>query len=444
MAGPLDGLVTVTIIATNAAPQLPNFGTPALVAYHTHNTDFVRTYTNLSGMVTDSFATTEPAYLWASTILSQTPSVPSFKIIRGSTAAAQTQTFKVVDTSTGDSVGFSMQGVNGVVADIHRTNPGGETAIQIATAIAALAAANGTTMASGGTDTVTNTTTVAGKVAYVSLVKGGNYTDTTAASTPATDLNNALTVDTSFYGVTSEHMDATNILAMAVWAEANKRMNIYTTADTAAKGAGTGIGNTLKAAGYTYSFGQWGGMPAQYGAAALESQRFTAKPGTDTWAYKQLAGVTADALTPTEITNLNGNNLNYYLANVAGVNITLNGIDASGLYADLRRGIDALAAQIQIQVYLLLLSLPKVPYDPIGIAMVGAEVQSALQQFTATPNAPAALLRGDPGFAPIVILPDIKVIPAIDRATRVLKNVLFVAYAQNAVQTVQINGVVNI
>lgn len=442
MAGVLDGLITVTIITANAAPQLPNFGTPALVAYHTKNTDFIRTYTNLAGMVTDGFATTDPAYLWAQTIFSQTPSVPSLKIVRGTTAAAQTATFLVTDTAVGDTIGFTVIGVNGVVKVVNATSTG--VVINDATTLAGLAAANGTTMANGGTATVTITTTVAGKIVFYSAIKGGTFTDTTAASTPATDLNNALTVDTQFFGVTSEHMDSTNILAMAVWAEANKRMHCYTTTDTAALGAGTGIGNTLKTAGYTYSYGQWSGTQGQYGAAATESQRFTSKPGTDTWAYKQLAGVTADAVTPTQITNANGNNLNYYVANVAGVNITLTGIQASGMYADIRRGIDALAAQIQIQVYQLLLNQPKVPYDPTGIAMVGAEIASAMQQFTASPNAPAALLRNDVGFQPQVIPPLIANVPSIDRANRVLKNMNFTAYAQAAIQTIQINGTVNI
>ena len=441
--GPIDSIVTVSITATSATPQTPNFGVPAILAYHTHNADYIRSYSTLSGMVSDSFTTTEPAYIMATALLSQTPTVPLFKVIRGSTAAAQTCTFKVTDIALGDSVGFDCVGVNGSITHVKRTNPGSETAIQIATAFALLTAPNGTTMSAGGTDTVTVTTTVAGKVVYMYGFLGGQFTDTTASASPATDLNNALTVDTNFYGVAGEHQDATNIQAISVWAEAQKRMHCYTTADYANLGASTGIGATLKAASYSYSFGQYTGTPIGYPGLGIMGQRFTATPGTDTWAYKQIAGATVDNLSATQMTNLDGNNLNYYIT-VSNVNITKTGINASGIYADLRRGIDALAAQIQVQVYTLLVTLPKLPYDPAGLGMVATEIKSALQQFTASPSQPAALLRNDTGYQPTVSVPAMSTVTTADRGARILRNVQFTAYAQNAVQTVFISGTVNI
>jgi Protein of unknown function (DUF3383) len=439
--GPIDQIVTVTILTTGSTPTLPNFGTPAILCYHTHNTDFIRTYTSLTGLTSDGFLTTEPAYYMAQQILAQSPTVPSFKVIRGSVSVVQTETFQVTDTTTGDSVGLQVVGVNGTTTNLYVTVTVGQTATQIATAIAALAAPNGVTLSSA-TDTVTLTSSVTGKHFYAQAAKGGNFLETTPSASPATDLTNALTVDTAWYGITGEWQSSANITAIAAWAESNKRFHTYSTADTNALGASTGIGNTLKTSGYTYSFGQWGGTQIQYGALALEAQRFTSFPGTDTWAFKTLAGVTVDNLTATQITNAQGNNLNYYIA-VAGVNITQVGINASGLYADLRRGIDALGAQIQTQVFGLLTSVPKEPYDPFGIAAVGGEVASAMQQFTASPNAPIALLRNDPGFQPTVILPSIANIPTIDRSARILRNVNFNAFAQNAIQTVQINGIVN-
>ena len=445
MASLLDGLVTVNVTTAGATPQLANSNTPAFLAYHTLWGDFIRTFTSPSDWtaVSNGGLVTDPAYLWLTSVFGQTPAPASAKIIRGSTSVTQTVTFLVTDITNGDSVGLSFQGVNGVVKDLHVTVSGSPTAIAIAGQIVALGAPNGFTIANGGTATVTIAATAAGKIGYPSLIKGGTYTDNTPSATVATDLNNAVNVDPSFYGITGEHQDATNITAVSTWALSNKRLHCYTTADTANLGVATGIGATLKLAGSTYDFGMYSGTPASYGASALEAQRFTATPGSDTWAYKQLAGVTADTLTPTQIVNLNGNNLNYYLANVAGVNITLTGIDASGMYADIRRGIDALISQIQINVYTLLVTLPKVPFDPGGIALVGNAVSTALQQYTASNNTPAALLRGDTGFVPQVFLPNISATTTSDRAQRILRNVTFTAYAQSAVQTVQINGTVN-
>ena len=442
--GILDTLVPVTITASGATPQVANFGTPAIICYHTKNTDYIRTYTDVQGLVDDGFAVTDPAYIMASVIFSQEPSPSSLKLIRGTSAVTQSCAFVVTNTTVGDQIGYQVVGTDGVVVDMYVTGTGNTT--NDATAIAALPDPTGVTTTSS-TATVTSATNTAGKIVYYQGVKGGTFIDNTPTASPATDLNNALGIDTDWYTITSEHQDRNNIAAVASWAETNKKFHAYSTMDSNAKTAGTGIGATMKAAAYSYTFGMWGGTSIQYGALALAAQRLTADPGTDTWAYKTLAGVTADSLTATEITALgtetaNGNRLNYYIT-VAGVNVTRFGICASGMYADLRRGIDALAARIQINEFQLLASSPKIPFDPGGIAILAGGVRSGLAQFTATPVQQAALLRSDPGYAPQVFPPAIADTNATDRGNRYLNSIRFTAYAQNAVQIVAISGAVN-
>jgi hypothetical protein len=449
--GPLDSLVSVTITASGATPQIANFGTPAILCYHTKNTDYIRTYTSLAGLVTDGFATTSPTYYMATAILSQTPSPSEFKVIRGSSAVSQSCTFTVNDagggtTITGDTYGYQCVGTDGVVVDMYYTPSVAKTPTEVATAIAALTDPTGVATTSA-LAVVTSANSAAGTIVYYQNVKGGVFIDNTPTASPATDLNNALTVDTDWYTISGEHQDGTNILAVSVWAEANKRINAYSTCDTNAKTASSGIGNTLKAAAYAYSYGQWGGTSIQYGGLASMAEQLTLDPGTYTAAYKTLAGVSADALTATQITALgketaNGNRLNYYIE-IANVNVTRFGINASGMYADIRRGIDALAASIQIAVYQLLVATPKPPLDPAGIAIIGNAVRGVLSRYTATPVQPAALLRGDPGYAPVVILPAIGDISTTDRGNRYLSGIRFTAYAQNAVQLVAISGAVN-
>ncbi len=451
MPGPLDTIIPVTITASGATPQIANFGTPAVLCYHTHNADYIREYASLTELTDDGFTTTSPAYYMGTAILSQTPSPTSFKVIRGSAAVTQSVSFVVNDaggatTVTGDEYGYQCVGIDGTVTDMYYTPAVAKTPTEVATAIAALSDPNGVTTTSG-TNVVTSATNTAGKIAYYQGVKGGVFLDNTPTATPATDLNNALSVDTDWYGITGEHQDATNITAIAVWAESNKKFHGYCTMDTVAKTAGSGIGHTLKAAAYAYSYGQWGGTSIQYGGLASLAQQFTFAPGTYTAAYKTLAGVTVDALTSTEIAALgietaNGNRLNYYIA-MANVNVTRFGIMASGMYADIRRGIDALGARIQINEFQLLVTSPKLPFDPGGIAIMGGGVRSALTQFSATPVQPAALLRSDPGFAPQVFLPAIADTNSTDRGNRYLNGIRFTAYAQNAVQIVAISGAVN-
>ncbi len=440
MAGQIDQIVSVTITANAATPQKPNFGTPAILTYHTHFTDRIRTYTSLAGMVTDGCTTSEPAYRLATTIFEQNPAPIKLKWIRGTTSVVQTFTFVVTDNTNGDVVGLSITSPAGVTPSMYVT-VASQTTPQIATALALLVPSGVT--ASPSSSTVTFTVTATGAIWYPSLINGGTYADTTPTASPADDLTAAIGVDSDWYGISGEHQDETNITAIATWAETNKKFHAYTSADSADTGSGTGVGHSMKVAGNTYTFGQYSKTPITYGGTGIMASSFVYDPGTATMAFKQIAGTAVDTLTDTQIANLTADNMNYYVS-TANVNVTMNGVMASGMYGDLRRGIDALAAQIQIQVFALLVNTPKVAYDPAGISMVGAEVQSALNQFIPTPFSPAALLRNDPGFQPVVSLPLIANTTAVDRAARILRNVNFVAYAQNAVQTVRIVGTINV
>ena len=68
--GNIDQIVNVQITAQSNAPSRESFGVPAILAYHTHNTDLIRTYNDLAGMVSDGFSSNEPAYLMATAIVS--------------------------------------------------------------------------------------------------------------------------------------------------------------------------------------------------------------------------------------------------------------------------------------------------------------------------------------------------------------------------------------
>jgi hypothetical protein len=394
-------------------------------------------------MVADSFTTTEPAYYMAQAIFAQTPSPASIKVIRGSTAITFTGDFTVTDLNVGDTIGFDMIGANGVKTSVTTLATG--VANTDAATLAALTAPNGMALTNPGAPSAIVRVTASGTrtIGYIQNIRGGTWQDKTPTATYSTDITNALTIDTNWYGLAGAYLDATNIAALASIAETNKKLHCATTADTANLSASSGISNTLKGSSYAYTNTWMTGTPIGYPGCALMGQRFTATPGSDTWAYKQLANVAVDSWTATQLANLNGNNCNYYVGPVAGANITLTGIEASGLYADLRRGIDALGAQIQTNVFTLLTTLPKLPYDANGYAMIGGAIAQALQSFSASPSNPNALLRTDPGFMWFVTLPATTAAATSDRSQRILKGVQFTAWAQNAVQTVQITGVVN-
>ena len=98
--GILDTLVPVTITASGATPQVANYGTPAIICYHTLNSDYIRTYTDVEGYLDEpGAAATDPAYYMLSTIFSQEPSPSSAKLIRGTSAVTQSCAFVVTNTT---------------------------------------------------------------------------------------------------------------------------------------------------------------------------------------------------------------------------------------------------------------------------------------------------------------------------------------------------------
>lgn len=446
----IDLILQVNISANSATPSIPGTDTIALVGYHTHNTDRIRTYFDPADMLTDGFSSTEALYLMAASLAQQNPRPAKFKVIRGTTSVAQRMTFKVTDTNVGDAVGFNIVNASGVVTPVFHTVTGGQTAAQIATALQGTSVTGATLTIDGGDNTqVDIAVTAAGVMWGWYGAFGGNITDTTASASPQNDLAAAALVDPDFYGVAGEWFDANNIAAIAAWTEANARLHVYTTGDSANLVASTGVFSTLKASAYNRSVGLFSGSPKGngstfgYSGIAWMSQRFTDDPGSDTWAYKTLAGPIVDALNATQIqaaTPLLGataNNGNVYVP-FGGLNATLEGVCASGLYADIQRGIDALSRDIQSRLYILLKTAKKIPYTRKGIGMVQGEIEAALAAFVTT-----GFLSNDVGFAPQVSVPDVSTVAPADKANRILRSVKFTCTAQGAIQAVIVSGTIN-
>src|SRR5438034_9725212 len=96
--------------------------------------------------------------------------------------------------------------------------------------------------------------------------------------------------------------------------------------------------------------------------------RFTADPGTDTWAFKTAKGAAPDDnLTENDLDALESNNLNYYTTTSGGAFLT-DGRAASGVYLDETRGLDALSADMAAEVLGLLKKRKKVPFTRRGIS----------------------------------------------------------------------------
>lgn len=106
----LDNIVSVLITANTVSPSQKGFGTPLIAAYHTHYSDRVRAYSSPLDMIADGFTTTEPAYLAASAIAAQNPTVQEFKVGRRALPFTASITLQVLDATIGDTVAVTVNG----------------------------------------------------------------------------------------------------------------------------------------------------------------------------------------------------------------------------------------------------------------------------------------------------------------------------------------------
>lgn len=442
----IDLIVSVNIRATQGTPTLPGVTIPALAGYHNHYAELIKTYSSTDDMLTDGFVSTEPLYKMAEALTKQSPRPSLFKVIRCTGQPVQVHRFKVnASPPTGASVGLTLTNASGVAVPIYHTATVGQTAAQVATAIAAIVVSGATLVVDGVDNTQVNITiSAAGAIWYPSDVRRGLYTDATPAANADDDLTAAALVDPDFYGVAGAWLSSANIVEIASWTDTNKRLHCYTTRDNDALVLGSGVFKTLKDTSSNRNYGQWNGTPIQYGGLAQMSNRFTVTPGSSPWAFNTLIGVSVDALTPTQVaagTSLDGavsNNGNIYVP-VGDQGGVLNGILASGMFVDIQHGIDAMSRDLQIAVFGTLKAASdagsKVPFTRKGLSQLASGVRAVLQRYVTS-----GFLSDEEGFQFQVSVPDLATISAADKAARILRNLNFTAVAQGAVQTVKING----
>lgn len=245
--------------------------------------------------------------------------------------------------------------------------------------------------------------------------------------------------DNSWYGLVVDQAFEDDVADIAAWVEANKKLGFYWTTDADVPDATktTDIASTLKGQSYDRAVVIWHPTPAtgaDYPDAAWMGEGFPFDPGSSTWAYKTLKGVSPDNVSGKE-TTLQNKNCNYY-SEVGGVNITQEGKVASGEWIDIIIGTDWIEARLRESVYGAFVNNRKVPYDDNGIGMIKGLVKGVLCE------------AGNMGILQIdsieVTAPKYAEIPQADRIARKLPAVKFRALYQGAIQRVAIEGSISV
>lgn len=256
-------------------------------------------------------------------------------------------------------------------------------------------------------------------------------------ATVAASLASIQAEDNSWYGLVVDQEMIDKAEDIAAWVEANKRLAFYWTTDENVPDAtkNSDIASVLKGKSYDRAVTIWHPTAgADYPDAAWMGEGFPYDPGSSTWAYKTLKGITPDNVSGKE-TTLQNKNCNYY-SEVGGVNITQEGKVASGEWIDIIIGTDWIEARLRESVYSAFVNNRKIPYDDTGIAVIEGLVKGVLNE-----AASKGILQLD---SIVVSVPRYADIPQADKIARKLPDVKFTALYQGAIHRTTINGTISI
>lgn len=256
----------------------------------------------------------------------------------------------------------------------------------------------------------------------------------------ATDLA-AIKLETNeWYELLTHFNSSAYVAAAAAWVQANKKIYSPTLMDTEiitiADGTATDIAHALKAAAYSRTFPIYHPASGAMAGQAWAGRVLPDNPGSETWKFKTLAGITVVQLTDTHLANLIAKKCNYYYA-IAGVNITAEGKMSSGEYVDVVRFRDWLEARMAEAIFGALIRAEKIPYTDEGVAVIEAEVRGVLKEGVAVGGL-------SPNPKPTVTVPLVASVSSNDKAARLLRNVFFTGTLAGAIHSGDIRGTISV
>ena len=233
----------------------------------------------------------------------------------------------------------------------------------------------------------------------------------------------------------------TELASVAAWTESNDSPKLFwlqlDDADILNAVEVDDIGSVLKALNYRRSVSCYRATAnlGSYFPLGWFAEGAPYKPGSSTYAYKNVANCATDKIGSAARTAAFAKNVNIYTT-VAGADITRKGVVANGEYIDVIVGLDKLKASIQESIYAQLVATRKISYDDAGIVATSSIVQAELET------------AGRDGILQLdsieLTIPKYASIPAADRAARKLTGIKFYALLQGAIHTAAVTGTVSV
>lgn len=432
---PTSDIVSIVVSLQAAQALAAGFGIPLVLGGHSRNQDKIRFYSSPDALTADGFDETDAETSLLTSIFAQNPAPATVAV--GRRTNRPTMRWAVTPVVANGAT-YKLK-VNGQTASF--TADGTATATEIITGLKA--AIDALTLAVTTSDMTTYLRIIANAAgAYFTVEVDdtallGIAQDNTDAGVTA-DLSAIALTDSSWYAILSPYKSAAELASIAVWTEAHGKLFLAETQDSevithVASGA-TDIASVLKGAAYTRSPCVYHQGDGSNLAAAWAGKCLPYDPGSETWKFKTLAGVTPSRLNDTHLTNLRAKACNFYYT-VAGINMTAEGTVPSGDWIDTTRGVDWLRARMGERIVSALANAKKIPYTDTGAVVLETEVRAQLQD-----GVDVGLLRADP--KPTVTVPKVSAQSSANRQARNFPNITFVAQLAGAVHKVGVSGTV--
>lgn len=443
----LDDLVNITISRETASVSRAGFGYGLILGTHAKTLNRVDWYSKSTwsaDMVAAGYATTDAIYLAVQRYFAQSPS-PTLVAVGRIQGSRITVSIDTVQSLT--LYGIGIESVTpGTVTSCEFTSDADATQTEIANglfaAINASAEAPNVTASNVGDDVQIDLD--GDDPMVVTLTEGTTLMSVGAPAGTIEDADTALAAivleDSDWYGICAVDRTQAQVQKVADWAESNTKLFVAASADadivdTTDAADSTTIAAYLKSNSYVRSAVLYNALAATtYPDAAWLGRCLPLDAGSITWAFKTLAGVTADALTATQRTNALAKNANVY-ETVAGVSITQFGTTGEGEFLDVTRGIDWLRSEMQADIYQMFVAQDKVPYTDKGIAAVEGKVRGALER---------GIDRKFIASITSITTPAAADVSAANKAARLLQDVEFVAALSGAIHTAEVQGTVTV
>lgn len=442
-----DALVDLNISLAQPAIPLASFGVPLVLAVLT--SPQATAWTSLHGSnlyveVTPStwesvllalgVTSSEDLYMALADLFGQEDQPARAYIGRRATAVAMVRRFVIGGTADGNYT-ITINGTD------HTHAAAGQTATQIRDALIVLinagAQSSRVTATTNSTDGIDVTADVAGETFTDSTATTGS-TITSSTVTPNVGISTDLPliraqVDDWYWLLETTRTDAAHRMASAA-VEPIRKFYWGQTDDAAAQAAGsTDIGSELGAQSLLRTALVWDDDDNDFVDAAWVGLMAPTQPGSASWHAKTLAGVTG--IVPTGESFLETKNYNWLERFPAGgFTMTRHGKAIGGQFVDIVVGRDFMHNLIQTRLVELQRSVPKIPYDNRGAAMIKACVRGALLECAQHEIVDRESI--------VVTVPTAESQLSADRSARYFPGVTFSARLLGAVHKIQVRGTI--